>query len=348
MTTQKQRIPTQMPHLGAQQPTDNDAASPIPAVSIIVTCFNYGKYLNDALRSVIQQTFESWECIIVDDGSTDDSRDIAAAWIDKDRRFKYLYQDNLGLSCARNAGLKQARGRYIQILDADDMLEADKLLRHVTIMERSTDDTSVYSTYVKQAELGSETWNEHVSEETLRPRKDWTTSLVWEWERYLSIPPHCFMHRRSNITAIGGFDVNLVTHEDFDLLHRLVISGGTFIFDNRALVIYRTHEGSMCSDRFQMADGYLHALGLALQRSKAKRLKLLTLIRYIMECEGFVTLSFMKLQCRQAVGCLWRSQYALLTLLSLTLYPCVFIMRLPKRLIRRAYKKQDTHNTVRF
>ena len=323
-----------MPNLRAEQHTDDHAPWPTPTVSIIVTCFNYGRYLNDALRSVSHQKFERWECIIVDDGSTDDSREIAAYWIKKDRRFKYFYQDNLGLSSARNAGINQTSGRYIQILDADDTLEPDKLLHHVMIMDRSPDDISVYSNYVRQVEIGSETFSEHASEKTVRPRDKWLTSLVWDWERYLSIPPHCFLHRRSRITALGGFNINLVTHEDFDLLHRIVISGGKFIFDDRALVIYRRHARSMCSDRIGMVDGYLHALGLAFQRSRTKRLKIITSIRYAMEVENFITVSILNAQLKSALQCLLQTRFASLTLKSITLYPCIFIIRFPKRLAK--------------
>ena len=63
-------------------------------VSIIVPCFNQGNYLNDSLQSVLNQTHASWECIIVDDGSTDETKDIVSKWVEKDSRFKYLKKDN--------------------------------------------------------------------------------------------------------------------------------------------------------------------------------------------------------------------------------------------------------------
>lgn len=92
------------------------------AISVVVTSYNYGKYLDDALRSVQAQSFEDWGCIIVDDGSEDATPETSTAWVGRDRRFIYLRQENAGLSAARNAGLSKARGRYIQILDADDMI----------------------------------------------------------------------------------------------------------------------------------------------------------------------------------------------------------------------------------
>jgi glycosyltransferase involved in cell wall biosynthesis len=325
-----------MPGLKAQESNDSHAGWPMPTVSVIVTCFNYGQYLNDALRSVKQQTFESWECIVVDDGSTDDTRDIATAWSVKDKRFKYIYQENSGVSSARNTGLNEACGHYIQILDADDLLEIDKLKTDVNILDNTNENISTYSSYTIKKETMSEAFIKKASEESVRPRKDLLASLVWDWERTLSIPPHCFMHRRSTIHAIGGFDVNLVTHEDFDLLHRLATSGRKLVYIDKSLVVYRRHERSMCSDRFEMADGYLHALGLALQRSKRRKLKLLTAIRYAMEIEKFITLSILKVQFQNPLLCLWRSRFPFLTLLGLSLYPFIFAIRMPKRVTKYA------------
>jgi glycosyltransferase involved in cell wall biosynthesis len=316
-----------------------------PLVTIIVTCFNYGKYLNDALVSVARQSLHSWECIIVDDGSTDSTCEIATAWTAKDQRFSYIYQENSGVSSARNAGLNRARGRYIQILDADDLLEVDKLSIDVAMLESTSENTSTYSSYIKQVETRYHTSIEKASETSVRPGKNLIISLVWDWERTLSIPPHCFMHRRSKIDAIGGFNVNLVTHEDFDLLHRLAISGGELIYNHRPLVVYRRHEHSMCRDRFGMVDGYLHALGLALQRSRKKRLKILTLIRYAMEVENFITLSILNIQFSRALQSLWQTRFASLTLTGITLYPFIFTIRLPKR-SAKVYKRLTTQKRL--
>ena len=98
-----------------------------PLVSIIVPCYNQARYLPDALASVASQTYPHWECIIVNDGSLDHTSEVARQWLEKDDRFKYVEKQNGGLSSARNAGLKVAKGEYIQLLDADDLLEADKI-----------------------------------------------------------------------------------------------------------------------------------------------------------------------------------------------------------------------------
>ena len=92
-------------------------------VSVVIPCYNQAKYLPDALQSILDQTHQNWECIIVNDGSPDETDSIAAEWCAKDPRFKYLYQGNGKLPNARNSGIIKAIGTYILTLDADDKFE---------------------------------------------------------------------------------------------------------------------------------------------------------------------------------------------------------------------------------
>ncbi len=91
-------------------------------ISVIVPVYNQGVYLAETLDSVLAQTHTGWECIIVNDGSTDDTELIGEQYLAKDKRFKYLFQQNRGLSAARNTGISTASGEYILSLDADDLI----------------------------------------------------------------------------------------------------------------------------------------------------------------------------------------------------------------------------------
>ncbi len=115
-----------------------------PLVSIIVPCYNYGKFLADALNYVLSQTHKRWECIIVDDGSEDNTPEIAAQFITKDNRFTYVYQENAGLSATRNTGLRNCKGKYIQFLDADDLILADKIKLQVQHLELNNEIDILY------------------------------------------------------------------------------------------------------------------------------------------------------------------------------------------------------------
>ena len=94
----------------------------MPLISVIVPCYNQAQYLDECLQSVLDQTYRNWECIIVNDGSPDNTEEIAKKWVEKDTRFIYLSKENGGLSSARNAGIEIAKGEWILPLDADDKI----------------------------------------------------------------------------------------------------------------------------------------------------------------------------------------------------------------------------------
>ena len=91
-------------------------------ISIIVPCYNQAHFLNEVLQSVLDQSYSNWECIIVNDGSPDNTEEIALVWCTKDKRFRYVKKENGGLSSARNAGITISQGEYILPLDADDKI----------------------------------------------------------------------------------------------------------------------------------------------------------------------------------------------------------------------------------
>jgi glycosyltransferase involved in cell wall biosynthesis len=115
-----------------------------PIVSVIVPCYNNGNYLAEALESVLTQTYATWECIILDDGSTDNSARVAQAYTEKDKRFSYIYQINKGVSAARNAAIKTSSGKYILPLDADDKLSPEYVTEAVKVLEKNNDIKLVY------------------------------------------------------------------------------------------------------------------------------------------------------------------------------------------------------------
>lgn len=113
-----------------------------PLISVIVPCYKQAQYLDECLQSVYEQTYQHWECIIVNDGSPDHTEEVAERWLKKDKRFKYIYKENGGLSSARNAGIREARGEWILPVDADDKI-GDKYLE-LAEKEFFNDPTVVY------------------------------------------------------------------------------------------------------------------------------------------------------------------------------------------------------------
>ena len=112
----------------------------MPKVSVIIANYNNAKYLSDCLRSVATQSFTDFECIVVDDGSTDNSARIIRKFSRNDKRFIPVFQKNVGTSAARNRGLDMARGEYIAFLDSDDCFCPDALLMMYNLITQNNAD----------------------------------------------------------------------------------------------------------------------------------------------------------------------------------------------------------------
>lgn len=103
-------------------------------VSIITPCYNGEKYISQTIRSVLAQSYENWEMIIVDDGSTDGSADIIHSFAQTDSRIRFIRQENAGSAAARNTAIRAAEGRYLALLDADDLWEPEFLEQQLAFM----------------------------------------------------------------------------------------------------------------------------------------------------------------------------------------------------------------------
>ena len=113
-------------------------------VSIIVPCYNQAEYLGETLNSVIEQSYPNWECIIVNDGSSDNSEQIALEYCKNDNRFKYHFQSNQGPSIARNNGIAQTSGEFILPLDGDDLIGKTYIEKCVNHFESHPQTKLVY------------------------------------------------------------------------------------------------------------------------------------------------------------------------------------------------------------
>jgi teichuronic acid biosynthesis glycosyltransferase TuaG len=128
-------------------------------VSIITPSFNSSKYIKETVDSVLRQTYENWELIIVDDGSKDSSANIIQDLTNTDTRIKGFYFDkNIGAAEARNVAIQQAKGKYIAFLDSNDLWELEKLEKQISFMQ--TEDIAFsFSTYQPMSEDGSKLYS---------------------------------------------------------------------------------------------------------------------------------------------------------------------------------------------
>lgn len=127
----------------------------MPQVSIITPCYNASRFISQTIDSVLTQTFTDWEMIIVDDGSKDDSSDIVEKYVEKDSRIRLIQQPNGGSANARNHGIREATGRYIALLDADDLWLPQFLEKQIEFMKEKK-AICVYSSYKRIDENSNE------------------------------------------------------------------------------------------------------------------------------------------------------------------------------------------------
>ena len=112
-------------------------------VSIIVPVYNVESYLEECIQSIVNQTYKDWECILINDGSTDRSRYICDTWAEKDDRIKVIHQSNQGVSTARNIGIQHAVGEFITFIDSDDWIENDYLYSFIKALQNNHSDLVV-------------------------------------------------------------------------------------------------------------------------------------------------------------------------------------------------------------
>ena len=203
-------------------------------VSIIVPCYNQAVYLDECLQSIIDQTYANWECIIVNDGSLDETKDVVADWIDKDTRFTYFEKQNNGLSSARNSGISIASGIYILPLDADDTIEKHYVTLAVEAFEQ---DDSLKIVYCKALKFGRQKGLWNLPDFSL-------LELSKENMIFCSA-----LFKKTDWQLVGGYDEKMVYGwEDWEFWIALLKNGGTVKQLDYLGFNYRVKKISMVKD----------------------------------------------------------------------------------------------------
>lgn len=206
-------------------------------ISVIIPAYNYAQYLNETVMSVLNQTYKNLECIIVDDGSTDNTKNIISNLQKSDDRLIYIYQENQGLSAARNKGMKISSGDYIAFLDADDLWLKEKLENQIKkLFSHNADVVFSDFDYLKNNEIINN--NE----------KDDSDNLdIYDFIKKCPIrgSASSIMFKKSVFKEVGFFDTSLRAVEDLDYWFRIALSGFNFTFFNKKDVIIRQHMESM-------------------------------------------------------------------------------------------------------
>jgi len=212
-------------------------------VSVIIPAYNQARYLKSAINSVLSQTYTNWECIVVDDGSTDHTSDLVHRF--NHPKIKYIFQKNSGLSAARNTGLLASKGEFISFLDSDDCFAPQKIELLMNILENRPDLALVAGTAALIDENGNNINRKFV---TNLPKNN--------FELLYGNPLHVgsVLLRRDWYLKIGLFDINLRSYEDWDYWLRLVLAGGKLESITDVVSFYRFHTSQMTRNSQQMTE----------------------------------------------------------------------------------------------
>lgn len=230
-------------------------------LSIIIPTYNYSAFLKETLDCLLSQSFLDWQAIIVDDGSTDDTNQVIEPYL-KDSRFQYYYQQNSGLSAARNAGLRLAQGKYLQFLDADDLISTSKLKLQIAYLEENPSVDICYSQakYFRSAnaaihfpdiELKGEEWMPKLNGKGIE-------ILPELLKRNFSVVSSPLL-RRSLIGSIITFPEDVGNTEDWYFWLSCAFAGAKFHYfsDDKAYTLIRVHANSMSQAKLSMLHGAL-------------------------------------------------------------------------------------------
>jgi glycosyltransferase involved in cell wall biosynthesis len=222
----------------------------MPRVSVVMPAFNVAPYIGAAIDSVLAQTFDDFELIVVDDGATDESAAIAQEKAAGDPRIHVVRQKNRGLSAARNTALRLSAGDVIAILDSDDLWAPDYLEAQMAILDAHPEVDIVTSNAFL---LGSRLHGQPARPcPDNRPLPDLTSILQDETAVFIMS-----VFRRRVYETIGGFDESMRSNEDYDYWLRAAAAGFRFARNDKPLGQYRRRDDSLSASELRMLHGIL-------------------------------------------------------------------------------------------
>jgi glycosyltransferase involved in cell wall biosynthesis len=226
-----------------------------PIVSIIIPCFNSEAFLRETLDSVLNQSFEDWECLIINNGSTDRTVEIGEEFSSIDKRFKVISKVHGGISSGRNLGINSARGLFIQLLDSDDLITSNKIKEEVAFFTKNSSLDIVYS--------GARYFYSNDTERKLYVFGDLGLAGTVEIDQSDKTALEVIRHRNPFVTSaplyrasvfhdLGPYDESLQYIEDWDFQIRCALAGKRFHYlgykPNQSTLI-RLHDRNISKNR---------------------------------------------------------------------------------------------------
>jgi len=215
-----------------------ESSASLPLVSIITPVYNGADYIGQTIESVLAQDYPNFELVIIDDGSTDNTKEVILRY--NDERIRYLYQENKGVSSARNLAIKKAKGQYIMPLDSDDMMTPDSIASHLAEFEKHPEADLVYCDVLLIDNRSNPI--RIMNKPEYQDRKHLIRDLFRAGHPVL---PFRLGIRRSVFDKIGFYDEDLLIGEDYDMMRRFIKAGLKIHHLNEPLHLRRTHAESL-------------------------------------------------------------------------------------------------------
>lgn len=211
-----------------------------PTVSVIIPAYNVAPYITETLDSLWAQTYADYEAIVVNDGSTDTTEQAIAPYLERfGGKLIYIRQENRGLPGARNSGMRQAQGRYIALLDGDDVWLPDYLTTLVALIEA---DPAIDVLFPNAIFDGSPNFSGRLFQDVFPASEPVTFERVLKRECYVFSQA---LFKRELLERVGEYDEALQAAEDFDLWLRMLHAGCRFAFTRQPLIKYRWRSDSL-------------------------------------------------------------------------------------------------------
>lgn len=208
-----------------------------PKISVVIPSYNRANYILETVTSVLRQSSRDFEIIIVDDGSTDNTREILADLVNENL-VRYIFQENSGESAARNCGISKSKGEYIAFLDSDDLFLPKKLEKQATFMDENPGIGLVHCWYSKFSDE-----NQDLGRRNTSRYSGWVyPEMLLTWQVLLS--PSCIMVRSNVLEDVGPFDVDQYWGADLDMWRRIA-KKYQFGLIPEVLTMVRVHAGNL-------------------------------------------------------------------------------------------------------
>ncbi len=234
----------------------------VPEVSILIPSYNSAAWIAAAIESALSQSIPEKEIIIVDDGSTDDSLCIAQSY--QSDQVSVHSQSNRGASSARNTALRMAHGKYIQYLDADDLLAPHKISRQIQHLKQAPDDVVATCTWARFEQCPEKgIIPDHENFRDLEPIE----FLQLNWEQDIMMHPAAWLIPRIVIDRAGPWDESLTLNDDGEYFCRIALASSQILYTADAMTYYRSNLTSSLSGRTD-ADS-LHSLHRSIEKMES-------------------------------------------------------------------------------